>query len=198
VLREQFRVVRRRPPLAAVAAWWRRRAAREPWATEGRQPLRRADRAHVPLAGRIELEVRHRSNDLMMLIALVADGQAVTLLLDLVGAERDPAVARARHRRGRLERTVFGDPARRARRPARSRCWAALKAEADARLDSNMSEALLLVDDDAPIRRMLARTSPPRLRRRGGRGRRRALAAVERNAGRDRARRGDARRRRVR
>ena len=45
--------------------------------------------------GGFEPDVRHRSNDLLMLLALVANGQAVTLLPDLVRPDREPS-ARSR------------------------------------------------------------------------------------------------------
>jgi DNA-binding transcriptional LysR family regulator len=87
--------------------------------------------------GGFEPEVRHRSNDLLIILALVAAGQAVTLLPDLVGAARDPAVAVRDIAEGRLERTVFTAIRRSStRRPALSALREALEEEVKARLDS--------------------------------------------------------------
>jgi DNA-binding transcriptional LysR family regulator len=81
--------------------------------------------------GGFEPEIRHRSNDLMILLALVAAGQAVTLLPDLVHAERDPAVAVRDIAEGRLRRTVFSAIRRGStRRPALIALRAALAEEA--------------------------------------------------------------------
>ncbi len=78
--------------------------------------------------GAFEPDVRHRSDDLLMLLALVANGQAVTLLPDLVRAEREPAVAVRDVAEARLRRTVFGAIRRgSARRPALNALLAALR-----------------------------------------------------------------------
>jgi DNA-binding transcriptional LysR family regulator len=45
------------------------------------------------LLGGCSPDIRHRSTDLLILLSLVAAGQAVTLLPDLAGAGRDPRVA---------------------------------------------------------------------------------------------------------
>ena len=65
----------------------------EPWA------IGKDDTAYAELTiracrtfGGFEPDVRHRSNDLLMLLALVSNGQAVTLLPDLVRADREPSV----------------------------------------------------------------------------------------------------------
>ncbi|HET6549948.1 MAG TPA: LysR substrate-binding domain-containing protein, partial [Solirubrobacter sp.] len=58
--------------------------------------------------GGFEPDVRHRSNDLLMLLALVANGQAVTLRPDLVRPDREPAVAVRDVAEAPLTRTVFG------------------------------------------------------------------------------------------
>jgi DNA-binding transcriptional LysR family regulator len=107
----------------------------EPWAA-GKGDSHYAEltvRACRTLGG-FEPEVRHRSNDLMMLLALVAHGQAVTLLPDLVGAEREPAVAVRDIAEGELSRTVFSAIRRGStRRPALIALRAALREEAAAR-----------------------------------------------------------------
>src|SRR3954462_2440612 len=85
--------------------------------------------------GGFEPEIRHRSNDLMMLLALVAAGQAVTLLPDLVGPERNPAVAVRDVAEGPVERTVFSAIRRSStRRPALIALRSALQEEVKARL----------------------------------------------------------------
>ena len=78
----------------------------EPWA------IGKEDTAYAELAiracrtfGGFEPDVRHRSNDLLMLLALVSNGQAVTLLPDLVRADREPSVRDARRRRGAADAT---------------------------------------------------------------------------------------------
>jgi DNA-binding transcriptional LysR family regulator len=142
LLREQFRVMLpREHPLAAGERSGDERAARgsapvslaalrdEAWA------IGKADSHYAELAvracralGGFEPDVRHRSNDLMMLLALVANGQAVTLLPDLVGAEREPAVAVRDIAEAPLERTVFAAIRRaHARRPALIALRAALR-----------------------------------------------------------------------
>jgi DNA-binding transcriptional LysR family regulator len=78
--------------------------------------------------GGYEPDVRHRSNDLLMLLALVAGGQAVTLLPDLVGADREPSVVTRDVAEAHLARTVFGAIRRgSARRPALNALRAALR-----------------------------------------------------------------------
>jgi DNA-binding transcriptional LysR family regulator len=81
----------------------------EPWATgrEGTHFRELTIRACRSLGG-FEPDVRHRSNDLLMLLALVANGQAVTLLPDLVRPDREPAVAVRDVAEAPLTRTVFG------------------------------------------------------------------------------------------
>jgi DNA-binding transcriptional LysR family regulator len=110
LLREQFRLMLPAGhPLAgaggpvALAA-----LADSPWAV-GKADTHYAEltvRACRALGG-FEPDVRHRSNDLMMLLALVANGQAVTLLPDLVRADRNPTVAIRDIAEGELARTVF-------------------------------------------------------------------------------------------
>jgi DNA-binding transcriptional LysR family regulator len=78
--------------------------------------------------GGFEPDVWHRSDDLLMLLALVANGQAVTLLPDLVRADREPSVAVRDVAEAPLTRTVFGAVRRgSARRPAVSALRAALR-----------------------------------------------------------------------
>jgi DNA-binding transcriptional LysR family regulator len=141
LLREQFRVVLPAGhPLARGGAPVPLAALRdEPWAA-GKAPGDYAAltvRACRTLGG-FEPEVRHRSNDLLIILALVAAGQAVTLLPDLVGAGRDPAVAVRDVAEGPLERTVFTAIRRSStRRPALLALRQALQDEVQARLDSN-------------------------------------------------------------
>jgi DNA-binding transcriptional LysR family regulator len=78
--------------------------------------------------GGFEPDVRHHSNDLLMLLALVASGQAVTMLPDLVGAEREPLVVTRDVAEAGMTRTVFGAIRRgSARRPALNALRAALR-----------------------------------------------------------------------
>jgi DNA-binding transcriptional LysR family regulator len=140
LLHEQFRVVlpaehrlaRDGGPVSLAAL------RDEPWAA-GKSP---GDYAELTVRvcrslGGFEPEVRHRSNDLLIILALVAAGQAVTLLPDLVGAERDPAVAARDIAEGPIERTVFTAIRRSStRRPALIALRSALKEEVAARLDS--------------------------------------------------------------
>jgi DNA-binding transcriptional LysR family regulator len=107
----------------------------DPWA------IGKADTHYAELAvhacralGGFEPDVRHRSTDLMLLLALVANGQAVTLLPDLVHAEREPAVAVRDIAEGALLRTVFSAIRRGSeRRPALSALRAALREAAGPR-----------------------------------------------------------------
>ncbi len=72
--------------------------------------------------------VYHRSGDLRMLLALGANGQAVTLLPDLVRAEREPGVVVRDVAEAPLRRTVFGATRRgSARFPALNALRAALR-----------------------------------------------------------------------
>jgi DNA-binding transcriptional LysR family regulator len=83
--------------------------------------------------GGFEPDIRHRSNDLLILLALVAHGQAVTLLPDLIGAEREPGVAVRDIAEAPLTRTVFSAIRRGSeRRPALSALRAALRETAAA------------------------------------------------------------------
>jgi DNA-binding transcriptional LysR family regulator len=141
LLREQFRVVLPAGhPLAQDGAPVPLAALRdEPWA--GGKPD--GDYAELTVRacrslGGFEPEIRHRSNDLLIILALVAAGQAVTLLPDLVGPERDPAVAVRDVAEGPIERTVFTAIRRSStRRPALIALRSALEEEVKARLDSD-------------------------------------------------------------
>jgi DNA-binding transcriptional LysR family regulator len=67
---------------------------------------RLVDRTCRTLGGFIP-DVRHRSTDLLVLLALVRGGHAVTLLPDLVRAEEDPTLAVRDLAEGPLTRLVF-------------------------------------------------------------------------------------------
>jgi DNA-binding transcriptional LysR family regulator len=76
-------------------------------------------------------DVRHRSTDLLVLIALVRSGHAVTLLPDLVHAQDDPTLAVRDLAEGALTRRVFTTVrAAAADRPAIAAARAALRAAA--------------------------------------------------------------------
>ena len=79
--------------------------------------------------GGFEPDIRHRSNDLLMLLTLVANGLAVTLLPDLVRPEREPGAVARDVAEAPLTRTVFGAIRRGSERAARrsTRCWQALR-----------------------------------------------------------------------
>ena len=107
----------------------------EPWAVgkEGTHYAELVLRACRALGG-FEPDVRHRSNDLLMLLALVAAGQAVTLLPDLVSPDREPQVVARDVADEPLTRTVFSAIRRgSARRPALMALRAALRATAAVR-----------------------------------------------------------------
>jgi DNA-binding transcriptional LysR family regulator len=139
LLREQFRIVlpADHPLARAGGAVPLAALQHEPWAA-GKE---NGDYAELTIRacrtwGGFEPEIRHRSNDLMILLALVAAGQAVTLLPDLVHAEREPAVAVRDLAEGGIQRTVFSAIRRGStRRPALIALRAALAEEA--RLHSN-------------------------------------------------------------
>ncbi len=127
LLRESVRVVlpvdhpmarRRRVPLAALAAaaW----ACGQP-RTGQREMHLRACRA----LGGFEPDIRHASDDLLILLELVRSGGACALLPALVHADRDPSVAVRPVADGRLGREVFL-LTRRARSPAIEAVAAAL------------------------------------------------------------------------
>jgi DNA-binding transcriptional LysR family regulator len=78
--------------------------------------------------GGFEPDVHHHSNDLLVLLALVGAGRAVTLLPDLVRSDREPSVAVRDVAEARLTRTVFAAIRHgSARRPALNALRAALR-----------------------------------------------------------------------
>ena len=86
-----------------------RTLAGDPWAagkadTHYAELMTRACRA----LGGFEPDIRHRSNDLLILLTLVANGLAVTLLPDLVRPEREPGAVARDVAEAPLTRTVFG------------------------------------------------------------------------------------------
>jgi DNA-binding transcriptional LysR family regulator len=91
---------RRRVPMVQLrdTAW----AAGQP-GTSHRQVLVRTCRT----LGGFEPDLRHRSNDLLVLLAFVRDAGAIVLLPELVGAERDPTVAVRPIAEGEVRRTVW-------------------------------------------------------------------------------------------
>jgi DNA-binding transcriptional LysR family regulator len=131
LLEEQFQIVLPvEHPLAVTEGPVALAALRdEPWA------IGKDDSAYAELMiracrtfGGFEPDVRHHSNDLLMLLALVANGQAVTLLPDLVGADREPSVVTREVAEASLTRTVFGAIRHgSARRPALNALRAALR-----------------------------------------------------------------------
>jgi DNA-binding transcriptional LysR family regulator len=131
LLEERFRLLLpAEHPLAADGGPVSMAALRDdPWA------IGKADSHYGELAvracrtfGGFEPDVRHRSNDLLMLLALVANGQAVTLLPDLVRPEREPGAVARDLAEGPLTRTVYGAIRHgSARRPALHALLGALK-----------------------------------------------------------------------
>jgi len=101
----------------------------EPWA------MGKVDSAYAELTlracralGGFEPDVRHRSNDLLLLLSIVANGLGVTLLPDLVRADREPSVVTRSVAEAPLTRTVFAAIRRgSARRPALTALRAALR-----------------------------------------------------------------------
>jgi DNA-binding transcriptional LysR family regulator len=132
LIEESFRLILPRAhPLTAAGGPVSLAALRdEPWAV-GKEGTRFAElviRACRSLGG-FEPDIRHRSNDLLMLLALAAAGQAVTLLPDLVRIDREPNVAARDLAEAPLIRTVFAAIRRgSARRPALLALRAALRA----------------------------------------------------------------------
>ena len=109
LLTEQVRLVlpaghplarRRRVPLGALrdAAW----ATGQP-GTSHRQVLVRMCRS----LGGFEPDLRHRSNDLLVLLTFVRHAGAIGFLPDLVGAEADPSVAVRGIAEGEVGRTIW-------------------------------------------------------------------------------------------
>src|SRR4051794_7206986 len=136
LLEERFRVILPRThPLAAEGGPVALAALREEaWAAgkEGSAYGELTIRACRALGG-YEPQVRHRSNDLLMLLTLVAAGQGVTLLPDLVRTDREPRVVARDVAEAPLTRTVFSAIRRgSARRPALLALRAALRAAVNA------------------------------------------------------------------
>jgi DNA-binding transcriptional LysR family regulator len=133
LLRERVRLVlpaahplaaEARVPLAALAdaAW----ATGQP-GTGQRELVLRACRE----LGGFEPDLRHRTNDLLILLAMVGTVGAVTLLPDLVRAEGDPAVAVRELAEDELGREIFLLARRESvRRPAVAAVLAALRSAA--------------------------------------------------------------------
>ena len=132
LLEEQFRIML---PVEHPLAGARRAGARSPRCatSRGRSASPTAHYGELTIRacralGGFEPDVRHRSNDLLMLLALVANGQAVTLLPDLVRADREPSVVIRDVAEAPLTRTVFGAIRHgSARRPALNALRAALR-----------------------------------------------------------------------
>lgn len=135
LLREGVRLVLPRDhPLARSAGSVRiRELADEAWAC-GPPPSahdRLVDRACRVLGG-FTPDVRHRSTDLLVLLALVRAGHAITLLPDLVRADDDPTLALRDLAEGPLTRRVFtAVRAASANRPALRAVQEALRSAAD-------------------------------------------------------------------
>jgi len=137
LLREPVRLVL---PAAHPSALRRRAAvplaelAHDPWTTGPagmgwEELIRRTCREH----GGFEPEVRHRTNDATVSLALVAAGLAVTLLPDLVLAPRRPGLALRRVAGDTVGRTIFAvTRATDASRPSTQALVAAVRAAAAA------------------------------------------------------------------
>jgi len=137
LLREPVRLVL---PAAHPSARRRRAAvplaelAHDPWTTGPagmgwEELIRRTCREH----GGFEPEVRHRTNDATVSLALVAAGLAVTLLPDLVLAPRRPGLALRRVAGDPVGRTIFAvTRATDASRPSTQALVAAVRAAAAA------------------------------------------------------------------
>jgi DNA-binding transcriptional LysR family regulator len=80
--------------------------------------------------GGFEPDIRHRANDAMLSLALVAGGQAVTLLPDLVRPEEKPGVVAKPIAEGTLDRTIYmATRSADAERPSVQALLAAIRAE---------------------------------------------------------------------
>jgi DNA-binding transcriptional LysR family regulator len=120
-------VLARRGPAAPL-----RELATAAWAC-GRPPSAHDRLVHraCRVLGGFTPDVRHRSTDLLVLLALVRSDHAVTLLPDLVRAEADPTLAVRDVAEGPLTRMVFtAVRAASADRPALTAVRAALRAAA--------------------------------------------------------------------
>ena len=78
-------------------------AAAQPGSGQAEMTLRSCGRL-----GGFEPDLRHRSNDLLVLLQLVRRTGAAALLPDLIEADDDPTVVLRTPREGRIEREVFG------------------------------------------------------------------------------------------
>ena len=91
---------RRALPLAELAG--------EVWTTGHRgTPWEEMTEGTCRQLGGFDADVRHRTNDAIVSLALVSQGLAVTLLPDLVGAKEQPGVVVRSIADGRVERTIF-------------------------------------------------------------------------------------------
>jgi len=81
--------------------------------------------------GAFDPDIRHRTNDAVLSLALVAQGQAVTLLPELVRSERHPGVAVRAIAAGSVQRTIVAvTRSTDARRPSVQALLAAVRAAA--------------------------------------------------------------------
>jgi DNA-binding transcriptional LysR family regulator len=140
LLREQIRMVlpRAHPLAASGEPVSLASLSSESWAVSqpGTHHAEMVVRACRELGG-FEPDLRHRSNDLLVLLALVGSGRAVTLLPDLVPAGVNPAVAVRDIADGTPARTIYSAIRRgSARRPAIRALREALREEAAARADA--------------------------------------------------------------
>lgn len=103
VLPADHRAARRRRRAVALAD-----LAAEPWTTghEGTGWEQMVQRTCRELGG-FEPDIRHRSNDSVTSLAVIAGGQAVTLLPELVAATDHPGVAVRQIAEGPVHRTIF-------------------------------------------------------------------------------------------
>jgi DNA-binding transcriptional LysR family regulator len=93
-------------------------------------PAARAARGRRP-RGEFDPEIRHRTNDSVTSLALIADGQAVALLPRLVRPEAHLQVAVRAIAEGSLDRTLFAATrAADAKRPSVQALLAAVRAAA--------------------------------------------------------------------
>ena len=92
------------------------------------------DGADVPGAGHFDPDIRHSTNDSVTSLALVAGGEAVTLLPDLVRPRDQPGVAVRAIAEGSVQRTIFmATRTADAERPSVQALQAAVRAAAAAR-----------------------------------------------------------------
>ncbi|HEU0024240.1 MAG TPA: LysR substrate-binding domain-containing protein, partial [Thermoleophilaceae bacterium] len=115
---------RRAVPLAELAA--------ETWTTGHRETgWEEVTTRTCRELGEFDPDIRHRTNDSVTSLALVAQGQAVTLLPDLVRPEAHPGVVVRAIAEGTLHRTIFtATRAADAERPSVQALLAAVRAAA--------------------------------------------------------------------